>query len=108
MSGPIIAVQDAALDDLRARLRNTRWPLVPEGQGWARGTDMEYLRQLVDYWQTSFDWRAQESALGGFTHEVRWTELPASGHFTVWEEPEAFARELTALARDVVSQVSDG
>ena len=39
---------------------------------------------------------------------VRWTELPAGGHFTAWEEPPAFARELTALARDVVSQVSDG
>jgi pimeloyl-ACP methyl ester carboxylesterase len=31
---------------------------------------------------------------------VRWTELPAGGHFTAWEEPEAFARELTALARE--------
>jgi pimeloyl-ACP methyl ester carboxylesterase len=69
MSDPIFAVQDAALDDLRARLHNTRWPLVPDGQEWARGTDLEYLRQLVDYWQKSFDWRAQESALGRFTHE---------------------------------------
>jgi pimeloyl-ACP methyl ester carboxylesterase len=31
---------------------------------------------------------------------VRWTELPTGGHFTAWEEPEAFARELTALARE--------
>jgi pimeloyl-ACP methyl ester carboxylesterase len=69
MSDPVFAVQDAALDDLRARLQNTRWPLVPEGQGWARGTDLDYLRTLVDYWQTSFDWRAQESALSRFTHE---------------------------------------
>jgi pimeloyl-ACP methyl ester carboxylesterase len=69
MSDPIFAVQDAALDDLRARLQNTRWPLVPEGQGWARGADLEYLRQLVAYWQTSFDWRAQESGLSRFTHE---------------------------------------
>src|SRR4029453_16883646 len=61
MSDPIFTVQDAALDDLRARLQNTRWPLVPEGQGWARGTDLAYLRQLVAYWRTSFDWRAPES-----------------------------------------------
>jgi pimeloyl-ACP methyl ester carboxylesterase len=69
MPDPIFAVQDAALDDLRARLQNTRWPLVPEGQGWARGTDLAYLRQLVAYWRTSFDWRAQESGLSRFTHE---------------------------------------
>ncbi|HET8916335.1 MAG TPA: epoxide hydrolase [Propionibacteriaceae bacterium] len=35
-----------------------------------------------------------------FFNIVRWTELPAGGHFTAWEEPEAFARELTALARE--------
>jgi pimeloyl-ACP methyl ester carboxylesterase len=31
--------------------------------------DLDYLRQLVDYWRTGFDWRAQESALSRFTHE---------------------------------------
>jgi pimeloyl-ACP methyl ester carboxylesterase len=35
-----------------------------------------------------------------FFRIVRWTELPTGGHFTAWEEPEAFARELTALARE--------
>jgi len=33
-----------------------------------------------------------------FFNVIRWTELPVGGHFTAWEEPEAFARELTALA----------
>jgi pimeloyl-ACP methyl ester carboxylesterase len=32
---------------------------------------------------------------------LRWTELPVGGHFTAWEEPEAFASELTALALNV-------
>src|SRR6187200_1099735 len=69
MSDPIFAVPDAVLDDLQTRLQNTRWPAVVEGQGWARGTDLDYLSQLVDYWRTSFDWRAQEAALGRFAHE---------------------------------------
>jgi pimeloyl-ACP methyl ester carboxylesterase len=43
-----------------------------------------------------------------FFRIVRWTELRAGGHFTAWEEPEAFARELTALARDVVPETSHG
>jgi pimeloyl-ACP methyl ester carboxylesterase len=69
MSDPIFAVPDAALDDLRLRLQNTRWPSVVAGSGWERGADVDYLRELVDYWRTSFDWRAQESALSRFTHE---------------------------------------
>jgi microsomal epoxide hydrolase len=41
-----------------------------------------------------------------FFRIVRWTELRTGGHFTALEEPEAFASELTALARDVVPETS--
>ncbi|WP_067456355.1 epoxide hydrolase family protein [Actinomadura macra] len=53
----------AALDDLRARLRATRWPDAPEDAGWSLGTDLAYLRELVTYWADGFDWPAQEAAL---------------------------------------------
>src|SRR6202167_3449403 len=52
-----------ALEDLRARLRATRWPDAPEDAGWSLGTDLGYLRQLVAYWANEFDWTAQEEAL---------------------------------------------
>jgi pimeloyl-ACP methyl ester carboxylesterase len=53
----------AELEDLRARLRATRWPDAPEDAGWSLGTDVAYLRQLVTYWAEEFDWPAQETAL---------------------------------------------
>ena len=53
----------AALEDLRARLRATRWPDTPEDAGWSLGTDLAYLRELVAYWADGFDWPAQEAAL---------------------------------------------
>jgi hypothetical protein len=31
---------------------------------------------------------------------IRWTELAVGGHFRAWEESEASARDLTALARE--------
>jgi pimeloyl-ACP methyl ester carboxylesterase len=52
-----------ALDDLRARLRATRWPDAPHGAGWSLGTDVDYLRELVTYWANEFDWPTQEAAL---------------------------------------------
>jgi pimeloyl-ACP methyl ester carboxylesterase len=52
-----------ALDDLRTRLRATRWPDAPQDAGWSLGTDIDYLRELVTYWANEFDWPAQEAAL---------------------------------------------
>lgn len=53
----------AALEDLRARLRATRWPDAPQDAGWSLGADLAYLRELVAYWADEFDWPAQEAAL---------------------------------------------
>ena len=58
----------AALDDLRTRLRATRWPDTPEDAGWSLGTDVAYLRELVAYWADRFDWSAQETALARLPH----------------------------------------
>jgi pimeloyl-ACP methyl ester carboxylesterase len=53
----------AVIEDLRARLRATRWPDAPQDAGWSLGTDVGYLRELVGYWAEEFDWPAQEAAL---------------------------------------------
>ena len=53
----------AVLEDLRTRLRATRWPDAPEDAGWSAGTDVGYLRELVAYWADGFDWPAREAEL---------------------------------------------
>ncbi len=59
-------VGDDAIDDLRERLARTRFPDRAPGEPWAFGTDVAYLRDLVEHWRTRFDWRAQEAALNEF------------------------------------------
>jgi pimeloyl-ACP methyl ester carboxylesterase len=61
-----VAMPQATLDDLAKRLARTRWPGELDGTGWEDGTSLEYMRELVDWWQTGFDWRAQEAALNRF------------------------------------------
>jgi microsomal epoxide hydrolase len=60
-----IDVPQAELDDLRARLRATRWPdsVVDD---WSQGTAPDALRRLIDHWSTGYDWRAAEARLNGF------------------------------------------
>ena len=61
-----IDIPQATLDDLHARLARTRWPDEMEGAGWDYGTNLGYLKELIDYWQRDYDWRAQEAQLNQF------------------------------------------
>jgi pimeloyl-ACP methyl ester carboxylesterase len=63
-----VDVSDEVLQDLDARIRNTRWPESAPGSPWEQGTDREYLQALLDYWTNGFDWRAQERMLNSFEH----------------------------------------
>ena len=65
-----VAVSDAVLDDLRERIRRTRWPDSAPGEPWAQGADLGYLRGLLEYWADGFDWRTQEQWLNRFDHRV--------------------------------------
>jgi pimeloyl-ACP methyl ester carboxylesterase len=58
----------AAVDDLRARLRRTRWPAEIAAEPWAQGFGHAALIELCRYWSEEFDWKAQLERLAGFPH----------------------------------------
>src|SRR5690242_17886360 len=61
-----IAVPDAVLTDLRARLSATRWPERETVPDWSQGVPLDYLREFCAYWGGKYDWRAREAALNAF------------------------------------------
>ncbi|MDQ4079496.1 MAG: epoxide hydrolase, partial [Gemmatimonadota bacterium] len=61
----MVDVSEQMLADLRDRLENTRWPR-DSARGWGEGPNVDYVVELVRYWRTRFDWRAQERALNSF------------------------------------------
>src|SRR5215510_8218315 len=56
----------SALDYLKQRLTNARWPERETVSDWSQGVPLARLRALVDYWRGSYDWRSFESKLNGF------------------------------------------
>ncbi len=50
-----IKVPEQVLTDLRVRLERTRWPDEIIGSGWDFGTNLSYMKELVNYWLNTFD-----------------------------------------------------
>ena len=63
-----VQVPEETLKDLQDRLALTRWPDEIPGSGWDYGSNLAYIKELVEYWRTGFNWRAQEEAINTFSH----------------------------------------
>jgi pimeloyl-ACP methyl ester carboxylesterase len=63
-----IDIPQSALDDLRDRLRRTRFPLPAPADSWDYGTPVSYLQEMVRCWQDTFDWREQEARMNAHPH----------------------------------------
>lgn len=61
-----ILVSDQNLEDLRLRLQRSRLPDQLNNISWEYGTDIDYMREVLEYWQNEFDWREQERQLNQF------------------------------------------
>ena len=51
-----VSVEHSTIEQLRDRLINTRYPDQIAGSGWHYGTNLSYLKELMLYWQTDFNW----------------------------------------------------
>jgi epoxide hydrolase len=58
-----VHVPQAALDDLKRRLANARWPDKEPVTDWSQGVPLAKAQALVEYWRTRYDWRRVESTL---------------------------------------------
>jgi pimeloyl-ACP methyl ester carboxylesterase len=88
-----IAASDADLDDLRRRLRATRWPEREVVDDWSQGIPLAYVQEVCAYWAEKYDWRAREERLN------RWpqfrTQIDGTGiHFVHARSPHANALPL--------------
>ena len=61
-----IAISDELLDDMRRRLRATRWAPDFGNERWTYGVERGWLEDMVRYWLNDYDWRAQEVAINRF------------------------------------------
>ncbi|MEN8184655.1 MAG: epoxide hydrolase [Myxococcota bacterium] len=88
-----IQASDDELDDLRRRLRTTRWPEAEPVSDWSQGIPLAYLQEVCSYWAEKYDWRAREERLNAFP-QFRTDVLGLGIHFVHARSPEASALPL--------------
>jgi pimeloyl-ACP methyl ester carboxylesterase len=88
----VLRVPDSDLEDLRSRLRGTRWPTSWPRQDadarWEAGADEGELRRLVRYWADGYDWRSQEAKVNALPGRI----APLDGTDVFYLRFEAEAR----------------
>jgi epoxide hydrolase len=87
------AIAEEELDDLRARLRRTRWPERETVGDWSQGVPLAYLQDLCRYWADDYDWRATERRLNEIP-QFRTTIDALSLHFLHIRSPHVGALPL--------------
>ncbi|TIN24725.1 epoxide hydrolase family protein [Mesorhizobium sp.] len=58
-----VQVPQAALEELRRRIAETRWPDRETVHDQSQGIQLAKLKPLVEYWGTGYDWRKAEAKL---------------------------------------------
>lgn len=61
-----INITDTVLNDLQYRLKNARFVDHLEDSRFNYGFHSDYLKQVVEYWRTKYDWRAAEKKLNSY------------------------------------------
>ena len=55
-----------AIDDLKDRLRRTRWPDPAPVEDWSQGVPLAYVQDLCRHWVESYDWKERQDRLNSF------------------------------------------
>jgi pimeloyl-ACP methyl ester carboxylesterase len=63
-----IHIPQSEVDELRVRLRQTRWPADVGNPDGRYGAPREWMDDLVGYWADVYDWRAAEAEMNAYEH----------------------------------------
>jgi pimeloyl-ACP methyl ester carboxylesterase len=63
-------ISQQVLDDLKTRIKNTRWTDEIIGSGWNYGANLSYMKELAGYWLSEFDWRKTENEINTYPNFI--------------------------------------
>src|SRR5215813_11681600 len=65
-----VQIPQQVIDDLKMRLKQTRWPDEIINTGWNYGANLFYIKELTGYWLNEFDWRNTENEINRYPNYI--------------------------------------
>ncbi|MDA8801007.1 epoxide hydrolase [Candidatus Pelagibacter bacterium] len=63
-----VKISDQEIDSIYNKIKKYPWHEMPDDGGWEYGTNLDYLKELSNYWVNNFDWRKSEAQLNRFSN----------------------------------------
>ncbi len=61
-----INFSDVEIQNIKTKVASFPWHEMPKDGGWSFGTNIDYMKNLADYWTKEYDWKSQEARLNQF------------------------------------------
>ena len=61
-----VDISDKYLQNIYSKVKNYPWHEMPDDGGWSYGTNLDYMKEISNYWVEKFDWRKTEKKINNF------------------------------------------
>ena len=63
-----VNISNQVLDSIYAKVKKYPWHEMPDDGGWKYGTNLDYMKEITNYWVSDFDWRKHEAHINNFSN----------------------------------------
>ena len=63
-----VNVSDSILKEINTKVKNYPWHEMPSDGGWNYGTNLDYMKEISNYWVTKFNWKKYEEEINRFSN----------------------------------------
>ena len=63
-----VNISDKELKEIYNKVKNYQWHEMPDDGGWDYGTNLNYMKEISNYWINNFDWRIHETEINKFSN----------------------------------------
>ena len=61
-----INISNKIIEDINTKVANFPWHEMPDDEGWNYGTNLDYMKEISNYWVNKFNWRKMEEKINKF------------------------------------------